>query len=65
MNTMEKIKRQIQRRERAIDYASRAYANPSDDDIEIDDSPQVLEAEEGMWVAAWLWVPNSELEKDQ
>ncbi len=33
--------------------------------IELVDSPQVLEAEEGMWVAAWLWVPNSELEKDQ
>lgn len=28
------------------------------DDIEIDDEPATSEADDGIWVAAWVWVPD-------
>lgn len=30
------------------------------DDIEIDDSPAVSVADDGVWVSAWVWVPSRE-----
>ena len=32
----------------------------SSDDVEIDDAPDVGIAEEGAWVAAWVWVMQEE-----
>lgn len=40
----------------AVAEARKRYAEPSDDDIEIDDEPAYLDAEDGYWVAAWVWV---------
>jgi hypothetical protein len=42
--------------EEAVTKARQRYAEPSDDDIEIDDIPAVSEVEDGYWVAAWVWV---------
>jgi hypothetical protein len=43
---------------RAIERARERYAAPSDDDIEIDDSPAAERADGGVWVQAWVWVPD-------
>lgn len=32
----------------------------TDDDLEIDDTPELSQADEGCWVAAWIWVSNSD-----
>lgn len=32
------------------------------DDVEIDDNAAVSRTDEGMWVAAWVWINNEELE---
>jgi hypothetical protein len=42
--------------EEAVAKARQRYADPSDDDIEIDEERAVLEGEDGYWVAAWVWV---------
>jgi hypothetical protein len=44
------------------DYIEAARAQYTDDDIEIDDDPEVSRAldESGAWVAAWVWVYNEE-----
>jgi hypothetical protein len=42
--------------EEAVAKARRKYAEPSDDDLEIDDEPVVNEGEDGYWVAAWVYV---------
>jgi hypothetical protein len=42
--------------EEAVAKARQRYAEPSDDDIEIDEERVVLEGEDGYWVAAWVWV---------
>lgn len=44
----------------AIEQAREQYA---DDDLEIDDNPTVSPTDEGVWVSAWVWVPNSETEE--
>lgn len=28
------------------------------DDVEIDDNAKASRADEGVWVGAWVWVPN-------
>lgn len=43
--------------EGTITAARSNYAEPSGDDIEIDDVPLVSTAEGGAWVSAWVWVP--------
>lgn len=42
-----------------IARARRLYTM-STDDVEIDDAPDVGIAEEGAWVAAWVWVTQEE-----
>lgn len=42
----------------AITSARNRYC--TSDDIEIDDTPSVSIADDGTWVAAWLWVPAPE-----
>ena len=37
--------------------ARRNYANPSNDDIEIDDDAKISRCDEGAWIQAWVWVP--------
>lgn len=44
--------------EAAIELARERYC---DDDTEIDDEPATSVAETGIWVAAWVWVPNSDI----
>lgn len=47
----------------AVQRARNLYA---DDDLEIDDNPEVsrvsplYQADPGYWVAAWVWVPDNE-----
>ena len=36
--------------------AKRQYDLQSNNDIEIDEEPAVSAAEEGAWIAAWVWV---------
>ena len=38
--------------------AERCYTLDSNNDIEIDDRPQVKRSDDGVWVAAWVWVPR-------
>ena len=45
-----------------IDEARAMYA---DDDINIDDGAKASRADEGVWVAAWVWVPNDTPEDDE
>lgn len=52
-----------------IDRARDDYAMGSDDDIEIDDRPAVSAGDDGVWIAAWVWVrfennPDDEEEDD-
>lgn len=54
----------------AIRYARKHYADPSGDDIEIDDNPSVSIADDptltrGIWVSAWVWVPIDEEKEAQ
>jgi len=35
----------------------------ADDDVQIYDDAQVSEADEGMWVEAWVWVPLEAIEQ--
>ena len=37
-----------------------SFYTMSSDDVEIDDAPDVGIAEEGAWVAAWVWVMQEE-----
>lgn len=40
-----------------IDRARTTYALPSNDNIEIDDNPRTSFGGDGVWVAAWVFVP--------
>ncbi len=57
-------------REERVAYASEIararerYAQGSDDEIEIDADTYVSVGEEGVFVSAWLWVPNPEHDDD-
>lgn len=46
----------------AIERARTRYADPSSDDIEIDDSAPVAPSDHGMWVQAWVHVRTEDLE---
>ncbi|MFO0452698.1 MAG: hypothetical protein ACK52I_29265 [Pseudomonadota bacterium] len=35
------------------------------DDIEIDDTPGVSDTDNGVWVSAWVWVPNAKIEGNE
>lgn len=39
-----------------IGFARKDYAEPSDNDLEIDDVPMISPSDEGVWVSAWVWV---------
>lgn len=41
----------------AIAAARAIYAT---DEVEIDDTPSVSIADDGVWVSAWVWVPNGD-----
>lgn len=43
-----------------VAQAKQQYDKQSDNDIEIDEDPAVSIAEEGAWVAAWVWVSREE-----
>ena len=45
-------------KEQAIERARDQYALGSDDNIEIDDNPETSQAENGIWVQAWVWVED-------
>lgn len=47
---------------KAAQFARNQYAT---DDVEIDDAPKFSHAEgEGIWVSAWVWVSDADLEDD-
>ena len=48
--------------EEIIEAARDMYAAPSDDDIEIDDDPELSHADYGCWVQAWVFVRYNECE---
>lgn len=50
-----------ERRSALISQARAQYCN---DDIEIDDEPELSETDDGAWVAAWVWVANAEIEEE-
>lgn len=41
--------------------ARAAYALRSDDNLEIDEEALVSEGEGGVWVQAWVWMPNEDM----
>jgi hypothetical protein len=43
-----------------IDRARHKYAAGSDDDIEVDDNAKASRTDDGVWVEAWVWLPNIE-----
>jgi hypothetical protein len=47
--------------EQAIAAARDMYAS---DDVEIDDNPKLSHADDGVWVAAWVWVSREDAEHD-
>lgn len=53
-----RAEKDIRREAKAIAYAREEYADPSDNDIEIDDNPLTCDAGNGVWINAWVWVPN-------
>jgi len=44
--------------EEQIIEARRCYCLSSDDNIEVDEEAAVSIADDGVWVAAWVWLPN-------
>lgn len=45
--------------------AQAMYADPSDDDIEVDDDAPIHPSDDGgYWVQAWVFVRLTDLEKD-
>jgi hypothetical protein len=42
-------------------YIARARAMYCNDNVEIDLEPALSQADEGAWVAAWVWVPDAEV----
>lgn len=43
-----------------INRARQQYAHGSDDNIEIDEEAATSRGDDGVWVAAWVWLPNKE-----
>lgn len=48
-------------REAVIQLARQNYAEPSNDDIEIDDKPTLAMSDDGTWVQAWVWVSDEDV----
>lgn len=48
-----------------IARARELYAEGSDDDIEVDDNAKASRADDGLWVQAWVWLPNEDDEGEQ
>ena len=44
----------------AVAWARKHYADPSDDDIEIDENARIAPTDEGVWVRAWVYVRNED-----
>jgi hypothetical protein len=43
-----------------IQYARDCFESPSNDELEIDDEPKLSGTDDGVWVAAWVWVNKEE-----
>lgn len=43
------------------DYIAAAREQYATDDLEIDDAPATSQADQGCWVAAWVWVADDSL----
>jgi hypothetical protein len=50
------------RRLKAIELARKVYSEPSNGEIEIDAEPKTLHGKGGIWVQAWVFVPNEEID---
>ncbi len=48
-----------------IEAARSNYTWNADNDIEIDDTPLLSIADEGVWVSAWVWVPIDDADDGQ
>ena len=51
------LKQERLNHEGTISAAQSNYADPSNNDIEIDDEPMLSIADDGVRVSAWVWVP--------
>lgn len=47
---------EVQEHEGTVASARSNYAEPSNDDVEVDDNPLVSVAVGGVWVNTWVWV---------
>lgn len=48
----------------AIPAAKAKYAmHGADDNLEVDDDARTSVADNGVWVQAWVWISNDELEE--
>lgn len=59
---LEQAREDLDAYENSIDAARSNYADGSDDDVEIDDIPVLSPSDKGVWVGAWVWVPNGDEE---
>ena len=50
-------------KDQAIARARELYADGSNDDIEIDEHPDVEGTQDGTWVQAWVYVPHPDKEQ--
>ena len=46
-----------------VELAREVYALRGDNDIEIDDDALTSGTDSGTWVAAWVWMPDTETEE--
>jgi hypothetical protein len=46
-------------------YARECYAEPSEDDLEIDEEPLLSVGEGGIWVSAWVWVADADSDENE
>lgn len=47
----------------AAAYVAKARKAYASDDVEIDDNPRISTADGGMWVQAWVWVGDEDLDE--
>lgn len=45
-------------------YVQWARKNRADDDTEIDADPAISSADDGVWIAAWVWVSDADIDID-
>lgn len=53
------------KQKKAASWARKYYALPSSDDLEVDDQPRFSMGDNGMWVSAWVWVPEHVYSKEK